>query len=290
GIRRLQPRVPRGDRDGHLRDAPASPLARVRRRRARAAPDDRRQDGRTARARGDGRARRLHPLFAARGGDAVIEHPGDDRVFVETAARLHFGVLDLRGTLGRWFGGIGAAAPAPSLLVSAARAAALEVDGEDADRAAGFARAFLTHHRVDGGARITVHRALPAHAGLGSGTQLGLAVARALAELHATSTAAADLAVAGGRARRSAIGTWTFAGGGLVVEGGRQAGGDHVAPLIARLPFPPSWHVVVAVPRRLPGISGADEDAAFERLPRPDDGEAERVAHLVLLGLLPALA
>ena len=36
-------------------------------------------------------------------------------VVVETAARLHFGVLDLRGSLGRWFGGIGAAAPGPTL-------------------------------------------------------------------------------------------------------------------------------------------------------------------------------
>ena len=61
----------------------------------------------------------------------------DTAVFVETAARLHFGVLDLGGTLGRLFGGIGAAAPAPTLLVSARPAATLEVTGEDAaDRAA----------------------------------------------------------------------------------------------------------------------------------------------------------
>ena len=44
-----------------------------------------------------------------------------DAVFVEAAARLHFGVLDLRGSLGRWFGGIGASAPGPSLLLSASR-------------------------------------------------------------------------------------------------------------------------------------------------------------------------
>ena len=57
------------------------------------------------------------------------------RVFVEAPARLHFGVLDLRGSLGRWFGGIGAGAPAPTLLVSASAADALEVLGEDAERA-----------------------------------------------------------------------------------------------------------------------------------------------------------
>ena len=30
----------------------------------------------------------------------------DAEVFVETSARLHFGVLDLGGSLGRWFGGV----------------------------------------------------------------------------------------------------------------------------------------------------------------------------------------
>ena len=102
-------------------------------------------------------------------------------VFVEAPARLHFGVLDLRGSLGRWFGGVGTAAPGPTLLVSASPAATLEVTGEDADRAAEFARRFLAYHRVSGGASICVHRALPRHSGLGSGTQLALAVARALA-------------------------------------------------------------------------------------------------------------
>jgi len=215
-------------------------------------------------------------------------------VFVETAARLHFGVLDLRGALGRWFGGIGAAAPEPTLLVSASRAAALSAEGADADRAAVFARAYLAHHHLEGGAAVSIHRPLPPHAGLGSGTQLALAVARALAELYGLATNAADLAVASGRAQRSAIGTWTFAGGGLVVEGGRRsrngAESAGVGPLIARLPFPPTWRCIVAVPRREPAISGADEAEALASLPPPPDRDVEQVAHLVLMALLPALA
>ena len=50
-------------------------------------------------------------------------------VFVEAPARLHFGVLDLRGSLGRRFGGIGAAVPAPSLLLEARPAPGLTVEG-----------------------------------------------------------------------------------------------------------------------------------------------------------------
>lgn len=212
-----------------------------------------------------------------------------ETVFVEAAARLHFGVLDLRGSLGRWFGGVGAAAPGPSLLLSVSPSPALQVRGDSADRAAAFARCFLAHHGIKGGAQIHVHRALPAHAGLGSGTQLALAVARALAELHGVAAEPEALARATGRADRSAIGTWTFAAGGLVVEGGRRPGADGVAPLIARVPFPATWRCVVAVPHGSPAISGHAEDAAFDALPAPPEREVERQSHVVLMSLLPAL-
>ena len=70
-------------------------------------------------------------------------------VFVEAPARLHFGVLDLRGELGRWFGGIGAAAPEATLLVSASKALTVTAHGQDAQRAAGFAKRFLEHHHIN---------------------------------------------------------------------------------------------------------------------------------------------
>jgi beta-RFAP synthase len=211
-------------------------------------------------------------------------------VCVEAYARLHFGVLDLRGSSGRWFGGIGAAASAPSLRLSASRADVLTVEGEDAGRAAAFARQFLDHHGISAGAFVQVHRSLPSHAGLGSGTQLALSIARALAELYDLDAHPRALARATGRAQRSAIGTWTFAGGGLVVEGGRRAKGDECGPLIARLPFPETWRCVVVVPDGPPGISGADEADAFARLPKPSEQDVEHVSHQVLMVLLPALA
>jgi beta-ribofuranosylaminobenzene 5'-phosphate synthase len=214
---------------------------------------------------------------------------GRGSVFVEAAARLHFGVLDLRGELGRRFGGMGAAVPEPSLLLEVAPDDALSAHGPDADRAVAFARRFLAHHRLTAGARLTVHRSIPAHSGLGSGTQLGLAVARALAELHGLPTTPATLARAVGRGRRSAIGTWTFALGGFIVEGGRRPGTHDIAPLLARYAMPEDWRCVVAVPDGAPGLSGEAEAAAFAQLPPPAEREVERVAHLVLMQLLPSL-
>ena len=196
-------------------------------------------------------------------------------VFVEAPARLHFGVLDLRGELGRWFGGIGAAAPEATLLVSASRALTVTAHGPDAQRASGFAKRFLDHHHIREGARVCVHRSLPRHAGLGSGTQLALSVARALAELYGLDIDPPALAQAVGRARRSAIGTWIFSGGGLVVEGGRHTGFDNCGPLIARVPFPAEWRCVVAGPGGK-GLSGVREEEAFYRLPMPRQEEVER--------------
>jgi beta-ribofuranosylaminobenzene 5'-phosphate synthase len=210
-------------------------------------------------------------------------------VFVEAAARLHFGVLDLRGALGRRFGGLGAAVPEPSLLLEATPDAQLSAHGLEPERVATFAERFLAYYSVLGGARLTLHRSIPAHSGLGSGTQLGLAVARALAELHGLPEDPVSLARAVDRGRRSAIGTWTFALGGFIVEGGRRAGADTIAPLLARYPIPEGWRCVVAVPDGAPGLYGEAEAAAFARLPPPPEREVERVAHLVLMQLLPAL-
>lgn len=213
-----------------------------------------------------------------------------DSVTVEAAARLHFGLLDLRGALGRRFGGIGAPAPEFAVRVRVSLAPALSADGPDAPRAAEFARRFLGHHQLPLGARIRVERAIPPHTGLGSGTQLALSVARALAELHGIEATAPQLTRAVGRALRSAVGTWTFACGGFVLEGGRRRDReDDVGPLLARLPVPDAWRCVVAVPNTMQGVSGAAEAAAFAALPAPDEREVERVSHLVLMAMLPAL-
>ncbi len=81
-----------------------------------------------------------------------------DSVFVEAGARLHFGVLDLRGSLGRRFGGLGAAIPSPSLLLEVSRQDGVSAEGPDAERAAAFARRFLESHGLSGGARLVVHQ------------------------------------------------------------------------------------------------------------------------------------
>jgi beta-ribofuranosylaminobenzene 5'-phosphate synthase len=205
-------------------------------------------------------------------------------VRVEAPARLHMGMLDVFGDGQRRFGGLGVAISRPAAVVEASPSGELTVDGPDAGRAlavaqrcAGFAPA-----------RVRVLEAIPAHVGLGSGTKLALAVTAALAALSGRSPDPAAIARMAGRGARSAVGLWTFALGGLVVEGGVRRGVEQPAPLVARHAMPEEWRCVLAIPAAEPGLSGPVEDAAFERL-RPDPDRAALIAQVVLTSLLPAL-
>ena len=209
-------------------------------------------------------------------------------VRVEAPARLHLGMLAVAGNGERRFGGLGVAVDGPAVVVEARMADELSAEGADAERALAFARRCHDALGLPGGAHLNVLEAIPPHVGLGSGTKLALAVGQALAAVHGRTVEAPRLAQAVGRAARSAVGTWTFALGGLVVEGGVRRGEERPAPLLARHPMPEQWRVVLVVPRAEAGLSGVAEEAAFRQLvPSPE--RSATIAQLVLTSLLPAL-
>jgi beta-ribofuranosylaminobenzene 5'-phosphate synthase len=215
---------------------------------------------------------------------------GARTVLVEAPARLHLGLIDLRGDVGRRFGGIGAALESPSLLLEARPAESLSAEGAEAERLLLYGRRFLEYHKIEGGAALHVRRAFPAHAGLGSGTQLALATARALATLFDRSAGVVELAKATCRGQRSAIGTYAFEQGGFVLEGGRRTSGDGPAPLLLRQAVPAAWRCLVVIPDVPRGLSGAAEEEAFRTMPPPPAELGERIAHRILMLVLPALA
>lgn len=209
-------------------------------------------------------------------------------VRVEAPARLHLGMLAVAGDAARRFGGLGVSVSRPAVVIEAQPAGELSAEGADAERALMFARRCREALGLSGGAHVRVVEAIPPHVGLGSGTKLALAVAQALAELEGRTVDTPALAEAAGRAARSAVGMWTFALGGLVVEGGVRRGSERPAPLLARHRVPDEWRVVLVIPEAEPGLSGVAEEEAFRRLV-PSAERSAAIAQLVLTSLLPAL-
>jgi beta-ribofuranosylaminobenzene 5'-phosphate synthase len=209
-------------------------------------------------------------------------------VRVEAPARLHLGMLAVAGAGARRFGGLGVSVDRPAVVLEAQSALELSAEGADAQRALAFARRCRDALGLAGGAHLHIVEAIPQHVGLGSGTKLALAVAQALAALEGRDVDAPALAQAAGRGARSAVGMWTFALGGLVVEGGRRPGIDRPAPLLAHYPMPEAWRTVLVVPAAEPGLSGVAEEEAFREL-APAAERSAVIAQVVLSSLLPAL-
>ena len=211
-----------------------------------------------------------------------------DSVTVSVPARLHLGFFDLDATLGRRFGSIGLGLDRPLTTIRISRAARDLVTGPEQQRATAYL-AKLRHvlgigtcHRLD------ILEAIPPHSGLGSGTQLALAVAAGLRRLHGLPLDTRGDAERLGRGGRSGIGVALFEQGGVVVDGGKA--GEGPPPLIAHLPLPQDWRILLLLDHKRQGVHGADEIAAFENLPPFPREQAARICHLVLLRALPALA
>jgi beta-RFAP synthase len=176
----------------------------------------------------------------------------------------------------------------PAVIVEASASDELSAEGPDAERALAVAQRCRAALGEAARARVRVVEAIPAHAGLGSGTKLALAVTAALSALAGKSPDPAAMARTAGRGARSAVGLWTFARGGFVVEGGLRPGVAQPAPLLMRHAMPDEWRCVLVIPAATPGLSGGPEAAAFADL-RPDPDRSAEIAQVVLTALLPAL-
>jgi beta-RFAP synthase len=226
------------------------------------------------------------------------------RVKVTTGARLHFGPLAVGAEAGRSFGGVGMMVDAPGWELLVEPAEQDEVRGGPAD-----ARIIELIGRYRRAAvcpvppsRVTVVRAAPRHAGLGSGTQLALAIGRALSlRAGEPDVGASEIARRTERAWRSAIGTHGFECGGLLVDAGQSAAAtmaelsrgssnsNRIGALSCRVPCPDGWRFLLATPQTDAGLSGAAEQEAFRALPAMRTETTGLLCRIVLTELLPAV-
>jgi beta-RFAP synthase len=206
----------------------------------------------------------------------------------------------------RQFGGVGLMVNRPGLSLSLTTAAEVSAEGPDADRAKEVARRVLailkdssvTTSKTTGdsalgdkaiaGCTIKISSAPRGHVGLGSGTQLALAITAGLHLLHdLPMPRLIELAQLAGRAHRSAIGTYGFGQGGLLIESGKRTG-QQVSPLVARTDIPEAWRFVLVCPRLATGLWGDAERKAFASLPPVPITTTAELCRRAILELLPA--
>ncbi|RKT21817.1 beta-RFAP synthase [Paraburkholderia sp. RAU2J] len=220
--------------------------------------------------------------------------PPHTAITIDAPARLHLGFLDPNASLGRAFGSLGLMIDARGTRLEARLAEREQIDGAvtEADReriALCLARLQAAYGPAT--VAIDVTHAPRAHTGLGSGTQLALAVGTAFVRLLGHPASTAEIAALLGRGARSGIGILGFDAGGLLLDGG-PPGDLHqgVPPLLARQPFPHEWRVLLVSDHARQGLHGTEERRALAALAPFPQALAAHLCHLVLMRILPGAA
>jgi len=215
--------------------------------------------------------------------------PSPASVTVTVPARLHLGFLDLNGGLGRRFGSIGLAINGLKTSITFNAASQLRVTGPENERVRGYLQVMQRALDIENTCHVRIDEVVPAHAGLGSGTQIALAVAAGVRRFHGLPLDVRGDAIRLERGARSGVGIGLFDHGGLVVDGGRGPL-TTAAPVVSRMPFPEQWRILVVLDPHRQGVHGPDEREVFSKLAPSSDGQAAHLCRLVLMKALPALA
>lgn len=209
-------------------------------------------------------------------------------IVIKTTARLHMGFLDLNGDIGRRFGSLGLNLNAPNTIIELTVGSRVFGDSEESEYISKSKRLVLDHLGIKEELSIRVHEQIPRHSGLGSGTQMALAIGAGISQLFNRSLTLQEIALIVGRGLRSGIGIGTFAQGGLVIDGGRGSQ-TKIPPIIVRHDFPEDWPILLIFDHEHIGVHGQEELKAFNTLDNHHLPATEKISHDILMKALPAL-
>ena len=185
------------------------------------------------------------------------------QVKVTTSARLHMGFFDLSGAISK-FGSLGMSLDAPCTQITLAKSDGTLIDGSNRDNVAKIVQHFVKPFNIKQNFSLTLRDSIPAHAGLGSGTQLALAIGAGLNQLFNLNISLAQIAIVAKRGKRSGIGLAAFAHGGVIVDSGIT--NDELPQIALRQSFPDNWRVLLVTDSASKGVHGKAELQAFQLL------------------------
>lgn len=217
-------------------------------------------------------------------------------IFIKTPSRLHLGFYNFnRENIA--YGGIGLAIDNPSIELIISKNNRLEIVNETNIELNDVVEKIVNTLEISG-FKLIVKSAIPRHIGLGSTTQLLLAISYGLSKLYGLKYSVRELAVKLGRGYVSGIGISVFEKGGLIIDSGRRLDNNilrevetiHDLPLpIARYSLPRKWFFILITPRVSKRISDEFEKQFLEKPLKIDDNLQCKLYATLLLELIPSV-
>ncbi len=229
------------------------------------------------------------------------------RIVIKTPSRLHFGLIDMNGEIGRIDGGIGLALESPHTLIEAVKADKIQVKcpNEPAlkERIQIAAKNVCDKYGIQGVAINILEHPLP-HVGLGSATQALVGMAAAICKVYDIDESVRELAKLVGRGGTSGIGIGGIQHGGFILDAGHRFRRNYgvskteYAPSTSSVGMDPptillhqdfpDWDVLITIPLG-EGASGFREAVLFKVVCPVPLSEVRHICHIIIMQILPAI-
>ena len=234
------------------------------------------------------------------------------KIRITTPCRIHLSLIDENGYTGRVDGGFGLMLDRPNVIFEATNHAeefkieahkyyreSIEVINEQASK---IFKAFNISNK---NFHFNLKRYFPSHVGLGSKTQLSLAIAVAITKLkNINNIPLKELTRLVNRGGTSGIGWRGFENGGFIIDAGHEFGKGkeketflpssaskeaNPALTILRHPIPEHWRFALVIPNVKKGAYGDEEISIFQKhAPIPKE-EVNEVSHQILMKIVPGI-
>jgi beta-ribofuranosylaminobenzene 5'-phosphate synthase len=234
------------------------------------------------------------------------------KVRITTPCRIHLSLIDENGYTGRVDGGIGLLLDRPNVILEVSNHAeefkieahkyyreSIEVINEQASK---IFKAFNISNK---NFHFNLRRYYPSHVGLGSKTQLSLAIASAITRLKNIQNASVErLTKLVERGGTSGIGWRGFEKGGFILDAGHDFGKGkeketflpssasktaNPALTILRYPLPEHWRFLLVIPNIKKGAYGDEEVSIFQKHAPIPRNEVNEVSHQIIMKVIPGL-
>ncbi len=210
------------------------------------------------------------------------------KITISAPARLHLGFVGLQDHTASEFGALGLAIDRPQTVVEACRHASWKVSGLVQDKVERIRQRLAAAMVLDVPLHLNVVESIPEHIGLGSGTQLAMALATACTGINGLSIKSEELSGLLGRGTRSGIGTAAFTKGGFLVDC-HATSPNQARAISKRIEFPHEWRFILVYDDGYQGIHDQSELDAFKNLGALSHERSADLHALLMTQVLPAL-
>tara|TARA_B100000989_G_scaffold298064_1_gene285930 strand:- start:91 stop:1050 length:960 start_codon:yes stop_codon:yes gene_type:complete len=213
------------------------------------------------------------------------------KLIIKTPSRIHLGFLELDNNSDRLFGSLGLTISNFETQLSLRKSKKTNVICENSNQKEKIKKIItLLNRKIDFPPfELKVLKSIPAHSGLGSGTQLALSIGTLISSFAKKNISIDEQAIIFKRGKRSGIGIESFKNGGFIVDGGKIKKSTKIPPILFNYNWPENWKLILILDKSLEGIHGLKEKQEFRDIKGISGEFSKENCKSLCLKILPAI-